>query len=365
MNFGRSYKPTTFAERGAVVAFTTPALTGCRVRRGYKQRLEVLVPNLAEGRGTYVIPATGLQDVLTLTLHDRLLLTELQDQLKVTPAAIRKVELRIASMGIAGLAPMKAADRANGDEAKSRLLTNYLLITQVVALDGRTAQDTLAAIDTVEGEAEIRSSLRRVAARVDCAPLQLDDRIAELSQFAAEIGLKDAPGTLGLRVEVEDLRRFRDEMRAWMADAAPEHAAVARYCSLVADETYQSCKLALQRFDTKLRSMEDLLRNFREERVALARTIDGLSWLLDGWNFISQWWSSVRESPRYDQITALTGIFRVLPPVPVRHLDERAEEQQAADISRSKWVRLYESWRTGDVDGDLIARIEAVKAKAA
>ncbi len=151
-----------------------------------------------------------------------------------------------------------------------------------------------------------------------------------------------------------------------MADAAPEHAAVSRYCALIAEETYLSCKQGLQRFDAKLRNMEDLLRDFDAERVALARSIDGLSWLLDGWNFISQWWSSVRESPRYDQITALTGIFRVLPPVPVRQTDERvSEDSQPADLSRSKWVRLFESWRTGDFDGDLIARIEAVKAKAA
>ncbi len=197
MQFGLSYKPTTFAERGAVVAFTTPALTGCRIRRGYKQGLEILVPNLAQGRGTYVIPAAGLQDVLTLTLHDRLLLTELQDQLQIHPSAVRTVEQRVASMGIAGPVPMAAANRANGAETKGRLLTNYLLIGQVVALDGRSADETLQIIDTAKGQAEIRDSLHRIAGRVGCTTRELDDRIAELSQFAAQVGLKHAPGTLG------------------------------------------------------------------------------------------------------------------------------------------------------------------------
>ena len=43
-------------ERGASVPFTTPMLSGARVRPADRIGLELLMPNPSGGRGTYIVP---------------------------------------------------------------------------------------------------------------------------------------------------------------------------------------------------------------------------------------------------------------------------------------------------------------------
>src|ERR1044071_3169438 len=82
----------TFEERGAVVPFTTPVLAFSRVRE-QEQRLELLVPGLAGGRDTYVIPWRSLPSVFAMTVHDR----ALREEIEALPES-RPEEIRVATL---------------------------------------------------------------------------------------------------------------------------------------------------------------------------------------------------------------------------------------------------------------------------
>src|SRR5271166_5073484 len=89
MRTSDSYLPATFEERGVAVSFTTPALAYARIRKDYRDRLEVVLPNIGESKGTFVIPWSALADTVTLTTHDRALQEEVQNSDAVSPYDIR------------------------------------------------------------------------------------------------------------------------------------------------------------------------------------------------------------------------------------------------------------------------------------
>src|SRR4051812_45815916 len=58
--------PSTFEERGTTIPFTTPELAYCRLRRGSRGSLEVLVNGFSGGRCTYVFPWASIPQVVRL-----------------------------------------------------------------------------------------------------------------------------------------------------------------------------------------------------------------------------------------------------------------------------------------------------------
>ncbi len=362
----RSHLPSTFEERGTAVSFTTPLLTGCRIRKDYKERLEVLVPSLADSKGTYVIPWRNLGEMVSLTLHDRMLYSELADYTSISPRDLRGAVLKVAATGVAGPQAAEGAKRARLEEDRTKTLTNYMLIARVVALNGKRPEEILSIISTLEGRRLIRSYLNEVAKKVGATPAQLDLQIEQLSEIAAPIGLGNAGPSTGLRLQLEQLAAFRDSMRAWSADAAFEHGGLARICADVADHTYALSLKVIAEFDAKMDAIEGVLRNYEMEALQFPQMIDKLSWLLDGWQFLIDWWETAREQPRYEQIVALTGIFRILPLIPVAELKERGLETDTMNnVLRTKFVKMFENWKTGDMDNELVSRMEAIKAKSA
>src|SRR5690348_16611464 len=94
------YAASTFEERGTAVPFTTPLLAQTRVRKGDRSHLEVLVPNLAASRGTYVIPWKSAPEVITMTVHDRTLHAEILSADGCSPDDIRTAALKVAGTGL-------------------------------------------------------------------------------------------------------------------------------------------------------------------------------------------------------------------------------------------------------------------------
>src|ERR1700733_2298006 len=113
-----AYLPATFEERGISLSLTTPQLAFCRVRKDYRDRLEVSIPNIGDGKGNYVIPWAGLAQAVTLTTHDRALQEEVQRIEAISPYDIRTADLTIASDGLAGPDVAAAAAKSLEEDAK-------------------------------------------------------------------------------------------------------------------------------------------------------------------------------------------------------------------------------------------------------
>lgn len=359
-----SYIPATFEERGIAVSFTTPCLSYCRIRKDYRDRLEIVVPNLADGKGSYVIPWIALTQAVTLTTHDRALQEEVEVTNAMSPYDIRTAELNIAREGLAGADVAEAANKALANDARHIDMTTLMFMARVIMSTGTLSPEIIAGIATGESDKIIREAAYAAAESIGIKPNQLEEKLGQLSVVIAPLGIEGAPETGRLRGLIDSLMRCKASLEAWAGKNTADEAELARFSAEVAGLTIDRAKKLIQEFDANLADPIRVLQSWDKESGKLRGAGIRLSWLLDGWELIVRSWEAVETEGRDAQEAALQSIFRALPLLPKSECDEQeANRLNAMRISRRRNVRMYENWQTGEIDHDLLQRIEGAKAK--
>lgn len=360
-----AFVPSTFEERGTAVPFTTPVLAYARVRVDYRDRLELRIPNLAGGKGVYVVPWAAVPDFREMTVHDRALHDEITASKAVTPDQMRDAALRIASQGLAGEEAAQAAKTALEVDAQFRNETNLLIIIGILkSQEPAAATRLLQAILTPEGEREARGVLINVARSMGLGVDELNALIEELTLSLRAVGLPGVGKDGRLRRELKRLQNFHASIEEWSAREISEFAGLAAVCAEVANQTLKATRAVSDELDAILLRLF-FLSGWNTQKLEITRLTNRLSWQLDGWDFITGWWEQAVEQSRDEQLTAVRGMFRVLPVVPREaHQEGESEPAENPDTRTKRWVRAFEDWRTGHVDSDLVRRFEALKAQA-
>lgn len=362
-----NFAPSTFEERGAAVAFTTPVLAQTRVRRDERDQLEVVIPNLSEGRGVYVVGWKGLPLAFPITVHDRMLQESIIKSGGCSPDDMRKAAMEVARMGLAGVEAQEAAEAAHRDDEEQRLLINFQLIGEVLKAVGLESTDILrAGLASQEGQRLTRSYMLKAGQHLGIEATELYKRVAELATAMEPIGLVSSPKPARLRRLMTELHRFRDSMADWATDNVSEAAPIGGFCAEVAEHTLNHVRTVIGRLDGAVAAFESLLRQWDTQRKVVRNACVRLSWLLDGWEFITVLWADAQGRGRHDQAMAVHEIFRIIPLLPKDEdkVDFALEAGKVFTQNR-KAVRAYVDWRTGQLDADLVMRIEALKGRAA
>ncbi|PWC34025.1 hypothetical protein [Azospirillum sp. TSO35-2] len=362
-----NFAPSTFEERGAAVAFTTPVLSQTRVRKDSRDQLEVLIPNLSEGRGIYVVPWKSLPLAFPMTVHDRMLHDLIAKSEGCSPDDIRKAVLEAARCGLAGASAVEAAEAALRDDDEQRLLINYQLIVEALKAVGLESTEILrVGLTSSDGQTLTRDLMMKAAHRLALEPTELYGRIAELAVFMEPIGLVSSPKPARLRRLMRDLQGFRDSMTDWATDNVSEAAPIGGFCAEVAEHTVNHARNVIGQLDQAMGSFETLLRQWDTKRLVIRKSASRLSWLLDGWEYLILLWADALTQDRHTRDMTVHDIFRVIPLLPKD--EARADQALAADgliASHKRSVRAYVDWRSGQLDVDLVMRIETIKGKAA
>ena len=362
-----NFAPSTFEERGAAVGFTTPVLAQTRVRKDDREHLEVLIPNLSEGRGVYVVPWKGLPLAFPMTVHDRMLQELIHKSGGCSPEDIRKAVLEAARCGLAGPMAVEAAEAALRDDDEQRLLINFQLIVEVLKAAGLESTEILrAGLGSEQGQKLTRTYMVKAAQSLAIEPTELYARVAELAAFMEPAGIGTSPKPARLRRLMRDLLQFRDSMTEWSVDNVSEAAPIGSFCAEVAEHTLNHVRNVVTQLDQSVASFESLLRQWDTKRTVVRRATTRLSWLLDGWDFIVNSWAAAQDKSRHEQDMAVHELFRVLPLLPKD--EDRADQALQADhvmAANRRSVRAYVDWRSGQLDTDLVMRIESIKGKAA
>lgn len=362
-----NFAPSTFEERGAAVAFTTPVLSQTRVRKNVHEELEVLVPNLSEGRGVYVVPWKALPMAFPMTAHDRMLQDLIVKAEGCSPGDIRTAVLEAARCGLAGPLAVEAAEAALGDDDEQRLLINFQLIAEVLKAVGLESSEFLrCGLGSEEGQKLTRELMLKGAKKLSIEPTELYARIAELAALMQPIGLTSSPKPGRLRRLMRELANFRDSMTEWTDGNPSEAAPIGGFCAEVAEHTLNHARNVVGQFDQAMEAFETLLRQWDAKRTVVRRAATRLSWLMDGWEFLIATWAEAQGKSRHEQDLAVHELFRVLPLLP--RAESASDQVSAADqvmAANRRSVRAYVDWRSGQLDMDLVMRIESIKTRAA
>jgi len=353
-------------QRAVGVPFTTPMIYGAKARPEPRGGVELLVPNPSGGPGYYVIGLKGLRDFCQLSVHDELLLDRLLELEVVTPSAVRRAARDVAMAGAAGRdAAEAAAAAAEKDDALVQLTSYHLIVglLKQVGIDVRVLKRPES-----EGgfKSEVRKRLTSLSPKLGVGVDEVVVTLDEIAFYAAPIGFRGSDQKARHRRILDSIASLADELATWSAVEAEDTRELTGEVIDCARWTIDHGTPAVESCHDLLEDVFGLIKRWCRGEDNVKGRFAYCDWLLDGWQEIIAVWEAAAGEDRPNQRMSLGQIARLLPLT--KQLSEEGRVEMAGDdrsIVQSRWVRLFEDWRTGTVLSDLRARAETARAGAA
>jgi hypothetical protein len=357
--------PATFADRGATIPFTTPTLAAARMRAREGEKVEYLVPGLSGSKGTYVIPSKAIPEMFKLTVHDRALLEELDNNEATTPYAINIASLRVARTGLAGAEAAVAAKAILSAAENQELVTRlFVIIRALEQLSSGTGKFAVTDLMSEVGKNRARAELTAAGHKLGIELQPLLDRLEEWGTLVAPLGVAGTVAIGPMRRVWQQLTELSRALREWaegewVDDARPDATLVAD----VAEETNRVASVPLGEIDRELDKIGKALIGWMETQAKLKVAVDRLAWFFDGWDHVLKVWDAAQREPIHRQREALTEMVRLLPLIPQNEVKAAQHTRwQDLTVAMRRQVRALEGWTTGDIDLELMMRLERYKS---
>lgn len=360
------YWPATFEERGVVAPFTTPILAFSRVRADNRDKLEILIPGMSGSSGVYVIAWPSVREVFRMSVHDRDLHESIESANATTPRAMRRCANQAAMTGLAGPDATESAKAALEQDENERILTNFYLISSVIdRLSKTSAKLTVAELSSSQGKRKVRQALEEIAQDIGGSSERMYRDLEIWSDLIAPLGLPIMPQECRLRRLLKRLEAFRMNAGEWGRRSNADPDGLSFLAADVAKLTLDIGYPIIAEVDAYVGDVASTLKDWRLSEVEIRTRLDRLSWLLDGWEHVLTIWDGVVEAPIWEQVEAMEEIVRMLPLVPKKEL-ERQQGTAWGQLENAlrKFVKPLQSWQSGEVDIDLLLRVEHRRAKA-
>jgi len=361
------FLPSTFEERGAVAPFTTPSLAMSRVRPDDRHGLVLMMPNMGGGDGAYVVPWGAVGDLVSMSVHDRALHETVLEDHAVTPDAMRVASLKVAKTGLAGPRAAAAAKSQLASEEEQYVETNFLLVVALLTSLGMKSRELF----TLQPDSDawrnlVRTMLHSAGQKLGIDLATVYDRLGKLARTMTPIGLKSSRQEGRLRILMNKLVAFRDDIKAWGEQDVSDSADYAIFAAEVADFTVRIAGRTFESLDECMADVPKVIGQWGEQVTIVGKSANRISWLLDGWEYILAIWGRVAEAHPIEQREAVSQLKLVLPIVPRDEIDadEEARKRRQA-LTGHKRMKAMVNWRTGELDDELVQRIAEMKVKAA
>ncbi|MEQ9489631.1 MAG: hypothetical protein RIM72_11630 [Alphaproteobacteria bacterium] len=324
-----TYLPATFAQRGVAVAFTTPVLSFARLRRARDDTLQYLVPGLAGGIETYVIPAASIADVVNLTVFDRHLMESIDgDNINLSPLTMRNISLKKATSGLAGAKRAKRARFLLEQDRKNNMQMLLLLVQSAIEQlsDEKRAEAaaglTEESLRSGEAVACLQDHLGSFLGETGLTAEQAFARCQKWAACTSMVGSPDDRVTGPLKLLIRDLEQMSADLMSWLVPEPVGPAEMAQRVAVAATEAVSEARQILAFIDESHTDIGPPLKDWAATKPALREAVRRIAEILDGWRRIVDRWDRVADRERVDQreIVELFGLYMpVLPVEAVRH----------------------------------------------
>jgi hypothetical protein len=330
----QGWQPLTFHDRGVVVPFTTPALTGARLRAAERGGFELVLPEVAGPGSVGILAWDRLGTLCSPTLFDRRLGARLVALPALAPDAVREAVCAEAAEGLAGPEAQEAALAARDAAAAARERAHAHLLGQWRASVGSEAEP----------------------------PQAVASALAELACLFAPVGVGETPARARLARALALVEALPDQiperLRAGQGSGAAEVAAIVG----AAGQVSAVAAAALAAARALAADVPGLLRRWSVAPQELADTIGRAAWVLDGWPWLCRLAACADE--RIGRAALLAELAALAPPLP-RAVTGAATIGQRPEMAPSiRDLLRGGDWRSGVTPQDLIARNERLLAGA-
>lgn len=361
------FLPSTFEERGAVAPFTTPSLAMSRVRPDDRHGLVLMMPNMGGGDGAYVVPWGAVSDIVSMSVHDRALHETVLEDHAVTPDAMRIASLKVAKTGLAGPRAAHAARKQLDAEDDQYVETNFLLVVALLTSLGVSSRELFTLQpDTDAWRDLVRGMLHSGGQQLGIDLNTVYGRLGKMARILTPTGLKASRQEGRLRLLMNRLVHFRDDLKAWSEQDVSDAAPYAEFASEVADFTVRIASRTFESLDASMRDIPGVIGQWGDQVGVATAAAARISWLLDGWEYILAIWAQVADAHTIDKREAVSRLKLILPIIPRDEMDGDEEaRRRRQSLTGHKRMKAMVNWRTGELDDELAGRIADMKIKAA
>lgn len=362
------YRPVTFLDRGVALPFTTPALLGARIRPASRGAVELVLANPSGTEGVYVVPWGAIEDVATLTLHDRSLCARLRALTQLSPRTIRAVAREVAAEGFAGRAAARSAEDAALQEARRRETTEFRLLVSLIRQGEPVGSPPLDLRRAEMVQQRAGDLLRGIARTAGIPATAAYDGVVELAGLAAFCGLRGEDPPPMVPATMAELRAVLRDIAAWAPSAGGEAEGCLALLEDGAEMTLRAGQLALDSAQGILDDLPGLLISWQAKRDQVAVFFARPEWVLDGWDAICALWRAAHPAQRRAALMDMASLVPVMP----AEVSEWAgfDASGGMEVTRNglrgwrRRVGVHEDWITGRML-ELIARNESARARCA
>jgi hypothetical protein len=354
----KDFQPATFPERGAHAPFTSPLLLHARLRISPTGARELVIRNPGGGEGWYVGAWGGMVDTARITVHDRLLYRRIEAAHAVAPVEVRRVARSVALEGYAGRIAQDAARAAAASEERDRreAFARLLLVLAPAAaapIAGARSQADLAALAPSLLASLGTAPAGELAGRLDALAVELAP--AGIAPDAPGLLARDLAGVRGLAAELEAAALADPHLDTWAVGAVRQAARAAIRLAGQAQQVVQEA----------LADPAAVLAGWPGTLAPLAAQQGRMAWLLDGFPALIATWRAGRDKGTQATRQALAELADHLPPLPreITGGQVRTPARDARGAPR-RAVAAGEDWLAGIAERDLVARNEALLARA-
>lgn len=348
--------PATFLKRGTYLPFTTSVLSYARLRRPTGGSLEILMPGLAGGAETYVIPYKVLPEIINLTVHDRALHEELAHLREITPAKIRQTANRVAMTGLGGPALAKRAkqERLADEEQPAMILLGLLrmAITQLAPNHPGVKDLNEKTIASPDGMKLARDALGGYAQSIGERGDKIYARLESWADRIAPVGSPDGSVAGYLMTLLVTLEGLADELSKWLIQEPPETAEMAQRTVTAARGAAEKARFHLQALDALAGNMAEPLRDFDAVDKTLKNHVHRMALMLDGWQRVIDTWNAARAGDRFLQRDTLEVFAQQLPILPEEAVGEQIGMWETLRESQTRWGQTSQHRIDSDLDQD-------------
>ena len=370
LSLAQIYQPSTFLERGVVVPFTTPLLSGARARPGKREGLEVILPNPAGGRGVYVLPWAGVRELCRPTVHDARLQQLVSDMKSFTPRLIRGLARQVATEGLAGREAQDAVALVSDTDQQDQMVINFqllmALIEQVAPVfeTGNAAETATDRSRLAELEGRAKKTIADIAPRIGWAAETIAAGLEELAGIFMGIGMGATIEQARIPRLLKELIAVQAETAIWAEKHDDESGLNAGMVAAAAGVTIKCAHVTLAEARAMGQDMSALLREWGRGAGRIDTIVGRSDWLMDGWEQICVIWRTAQDTQGCRHaLDEMAMLVPVLPREAAKWYGAVIESDPAARFRRA--VSLNQDWRTGAAVFDQIVRNEQRRAQAA
>ena len=341
--------PAGFAERGAIVPFTTPQLFGARLSRPRTGALpDLILANLSGQAGNNVLPGAQLLATPGLTAHDQALWQKLRELTDFAPEKIREAMIAIAAEGWRGRAAAACAEEQSTADITALRRMFFLLLTDLIR------RTELPAEAKVPPEQEsliylrprIGKAVARIAKRYSMTTEAVEAAIEALASVFMPLGKHNDSVTGHTRVAMAELQSFIKELDQWLAPRRDNMRGLrAEFLLRKAKLALICTQAAINELDRVLDDTTILLRAWQRDQASVLRRASRPQWLLDGWDIIIALWRQSEPSDREACFWEMSHLVPILP----KEVEgwsafpegaSKIRQEQAISIKGTDWRRF-------------------------